>query len=63
MKMIAGVDPVKDHAALRLKEYPSVGDQLDAAYKARKGDDAEQIRLDDHISMVKKKYPKSDQDL
>jgi len=63
LKMVSGVDPVKDHAAQRLKEYPSVGDQLDAAFKSRRGDDAEQIRLDEQISMIKKKYPKSDQDL
>jgi hypothetical protein len=63
LKMISGVDPVKDHAVQRLKEYPSVGDQLDAAYKSRQGDDAEQIRLDEQISMIKKKYPKSDEAL
>jgi hypothetical protein len=63
LKMISGVDPVKDHAVQRLKEYPSVGDQLDAAYKARRGDDAEQVMLDEKISMIKKKYPKSDEAL
>ena len=63
LKMVSGVDPVKDHAAQRLKEYPSVGDQLDAAYKSRRGDDSEQVRLDEQISIIKKKYPKSDQDL
>jgi hypothetical protein len=61
--MVSGVDPVKDHAAQRVKEYPSVGDQLDAAYKSRRGDDSEQVRLDEQISMIKKKYPKSDEDL
>ena len=30
MMEISSVDPVKDHAAQRLREYPSVGDQLDA---------------------------------
>jgi hypothetical protein len=63
MKMISGVDPAKDHAVQRLKEYPSVGDQLDAAYKSRRGDDSDQIRLDEQITMIKKKYPKSDQAL
>ena len=57
---ISDIDPVKDHAAQRLREYPSVGDQLDAAYKARHGDDEDQLRLDGQISMIKKKYPKSD---
>jgi len=63
LKMISGIDPAKDHAAQRLSEYPSVGDQLDAAYKARHGDDADQSRLDGQISMIKKKYPKSDDSL
>ena len=63
MKMISGVDPAKDHAVQRLKEYPSVGGQLDAAYKSRRGDDSDQIRLDEQITMIKKKYPKSDQAL
>ena len=53
-------DPTgKNYASMRRSEYPSVGDQLDAAYKARQGDDAEQIALDDLISEVKDKYPKS----
>ena len=61
LKNISGIDPVKDHAAQRVREYPSVGDQLDAAYKARHGDDTDQLRLDGQISMIKKKYPKSDE--
>ena len=52
---------LKDYAAQRLKEYPSIGDQLDAAYKARHGDDSDQIRIDEQISMVKQNYPKSDE--
>ena len=63
IKVVSGVDPARDHAAQRIAEYPSVGDQLDAAYKSRQGDDTEQVRLDGQISMVKKKYPKSDEDL
>ena len=61
LKTISDIDPAKDHAAQRLREYPSVGDQLDAAYKARLGDDTDQARLDGQISMIKKKYPKSDE--
>ena len=61
LEKISNVDPVKDHATQRLMEYPSVGDQLDAAYKSRHGDDADQIRLDEQITMIKKKYPKSDE--
>ena len=57
---ISGIDPAKDHAAQRIREYPSVGDQLDAAYKARHGDDSDQVRLDGLIAQVKEKYPKSD---
>ena len=48
----------KDLAAMRAVEYPSIGDQLDAAYKARHGDNAEQILLDAKIKMVKEKYQK-----
>jgi len=60
MNAVAGIDPVKDHAAQRLREYPSIGDQLDAAYKARHGDSSEQTRLDEQITMIKARYPKSD---
>jgi hypothetical protein len=49
----------KNYASLRRAEYPGVGDQLDAAYKARQGNDAEQIAIDGMISKVKDKYPKS----
>ena len=60
MREISGVDPVKDHASQRISEYPSIGDQLDAAYKARHGDDSDQVRLDALIRSIKDKYPKSD---
>lgn len=63
LQAISNVDPVKDHAAQRLKEYPSVGDQLDAAYKARQGNHSEQIKLDNLITKIKEKYPKSDASL
>jgi len=49
----------KDFMELRKAEYPSVGDQLDAAYKARRGDGSEQLHLDNLITDVKMKYPKS----
>jgi hypothetical protein len=52
-------EPGKNYASLRRAEYPSVGDQLDAAYKARQGNDAEQIEIDEVIRKVKDKYPKS----
>jgi hypothetical protein len=59
---ISDFDPAIDHAAQRRKEYPSVGDQLGAAYNARQGDFTEQIRLDEQIRKVKEKYPKSESD-
>lgn len=49
----------KNYASLRRAEYPSVGAQLDAAYKARQGNDAEQIEIDKLIRKIKEKYPKS----
>ena len=57
----SGRQPTRDELrhAMRRSEYPSVGDQLDAAYKARQGNDAEQIAIDALISEVKEKYPKS----
>ena len=61
-QMISGIDPVKDHAAQRLREYPSTGDQLGAAYNARQGDYTDQIRLDEQIGKIKEKYPKSESD-
>lgn len=48
----------KDLAELRRAEYPSVGDQLDAAYKARHGDTSAQERVDAKIKEVKEKYQK-----
>lgn len=48
-----------NYASLRRAEYPSVGAQLDAAYKARQGNDAEQLEIDELIRKVKEKYPKS----
>jgi hypothetical protein len=49
----------KNYVDLRKAEYPSVGDQLDAAYKARQGDNSEQLHLDTRISEIKMKYAKS----
>lgn len=50
----------KSYVDLRKSEYPSVGDQLDAAFKARRGDNSEQAFLDSRISDIKNKYPKSE---
>jgi hypothetical protein len=51
------------YAAMRRSEYPSIEDQLDAAYKARRGNTAEQEELDNRIERIKDKYPKSDSSL
>lgn len=48
------------YAALRRSEYPSVEDQLDAAYRARQGDDSRQRELDEQIRLVKERYPKAE---
>ena len=50
----------QNYAELRRLEYPSVGDQLDAAYKVRHGDNRQQIEIDVRIAEVKARYPKSD---
>lgn len=42
----------------RAKSYPSIGDQLDAAYKARAGDSSMQVEIDAAIAAVKLLYPK-----
>ena len=45
-------------AIRRQAEYPSIGDQLDAAFKARHGDKTEQMEQDRKIQEIKDKYPK-----
>ena len=59
LKKVTAIDST-GYAAMRRSEYPSVEDQLDAAYKARRGDFTEQEELDNRIEQVKDKYPKSD---
>jgi signal transduction histidine kinase len=49
------------YAAMRRKEYPSVGEQLDAAYQARQGDNTRQLDVDEKIRHVREKYPKTDE--
>lgn len=44
----------------RLAEYPSIGDQLDALYKARHGDDSELQAIDARIAEVKARHPNID---
>jgi hypothetical protein len=59
MQTIIHDETGKNYASMRRAEYPSVGNQLDAAYKARQGNDAEQLEIDELIRKVKDKYPKS----
>ena len=49
------------YAALRKAEYPSVREQLEAAYEARQGDPTHQQELDDKITGIREKYPKTDE--
>ena len=51
-------DEPEGYVFLRKSEYPSLEDQLDALYKARRGDDSELKKLDRKITRVKNKYPK-----
>lgn len=48
-------DPVLGYADYRRREYPSVGDQLDALWKGEK--DADEMKQ--RILKVKERYPKS----
>lgn len=42
----------------RVREYPSVQDQLEALYDARQGDPSKLNQIDAQIQAVKLKYPK-----
>lgn len=48
------------YAAIRRAEYPSVEEQLEAAYEARQGNMEKQLEIDARIRQVKEKYPKED---
>jgi hypothetical protein len=57
----AAAAPARALYALQEKrrlEYPSIGDQLDALYKARHGDPSELQAIDAKIAGVKTKHPK-----
>ena len=49
------------YAGMRRAEYPSVAEQLDAAYQARQGNTAKQLEVDEKIRGVKDRYPKTDE--
>ncbi len=42
----------------RAAAYPPIGDQLDAAFKARQGDASQQSAIDAAIAAVKAQFPK-----
>lgn len=48
-----------NYIEMRQKVYPSIGDQLDALYWARKGDTTELDALDAQIQQIKIDYPKN----
>jgi hypothetical protein len=62
LREVTAIDS-RGYAAMRRSEYPGIEDQLDAAYKARRGDPTEQEELDARIEQIKNKYPKSDEEL
>lgn len=57
---IADVHHEEEYASMRRAEYPSVEEQLDAAYQARQGNNAKQLAVDEKIRLVKEKYPRTD---
>ena len=57
---ISDVHHEEKYASLRRAEYPSVAEQLDAAYQARQGNNAMQLEVDEKIRHVREKYPKTD---
>lgn len=52
----------QEFAEMRRAEYPSVGEQLEAAYEARQGNIAMQLAVDEKIRLVREKYPKTEDD-
>ena len=58
---VSDVNHEDKFAAMRRADYPSVEEQLDAAYRARQGDNAKQLEVDEKIRGVKERYPKRDE--
>lgn len=46
------------YEGFRSRAYPTLGDQMDALYKARQGDSTELDAIDAQIAQVKTDYPK-----
>jgi len=61
LEKLSDINLESEYAAMRREEYPSVGEQLDAAYQARQGNEAKQLEVDEKIRRVKEKYPKTDE--
>lgn len=61
LQEISDIHHEEKYASMRRTEYPSVEEQLDAAYQARQGNNAKQLEIDEKISRVKEKYPKTDE--
>lgn len=51
----------QEYAEMRRAEYPSVEEQLEAAYEARQGNPAMQQAVDEKIQRVREKYPKAEE--
>tara|TARA_R100000781_G_C4062032_1_gene121365 strand:+ start:99 stop:539 length:441 start_codon:yes stop_codon:yes gene_type:complete len=47
------------YAQARANVYPTIGEQFDALYWARKGDDSHQTKIDTEIAKVKTDWPKT----
>ena len=60
LEEIADAKHEDKYAAMRRADYPSIEEQLDAAYQARQGNNAKQIEVDEKIRHVKELYPKGD---
>lgn len=51
----------EEYAAMRRAEYPTVGDQLEAMYEARQGNNAKLDAVDEKIRLVRDKYPREEE--
>ena len=56
------VVPKYGYAQVRELHYPTIGNQLDAMYWARQGDDTKQKAYDVYINEIKTKIPKNDKE-
>ena len=61
LREVSDVHHEDKFAAMRGADYPSVEEQLDAAYRARQGDNSKQLEVDEKIRSVKERYPKRDE--